>query len=90
MDDRAVVPAERVQDERVRVLRVDERDRHVRVAEQLVDGIGGLLQQVAEPQIRCDDAADAGDDPQPFCPLLLQLVRAGVLDGDRRVACEIT
>ena len=88
LDGAPVLAAARAHHQRVRVARVDERDVHVLVAEQLVDGLGRALQQVVERQVGRDDVADARDQRQPLGAALLPLVAPRVLDRDGGVAGE--
>ena len=66
-----------------RLLGVDQGDGEVGEAEQLVDGVGGALEQLVEAEVGGDQPRDARDQRHPVGALALVLVAPRVRDGDR-------
>ena len=78
-----VVAALHAEHQHARLLGVDQGDGEVGEAEQLVDGIGGALEQLVEAEVGGDQPRDARDQRHPVGALALVLVAPRVRDGDR-------
>ena len=64
----------------IRIVRRQQPDVDVGVAEQLVDGVPRPAQQILQHQVRGDNSPDAGDQGQALDAALLALVPPRVLD----------